>query len=150
MFLTPMYAVPLGLKAGRTVWEQRHNSMIWECEKYLIEIKPKFQHDTCSVPRLPLIYAKWGDRAHHEGGLHDYTYRKDCLIYVKAEKRWVVGMPRPEADALFCKAILLRGYDKDIAYPMWLAVRLAGWPHYQKLSVYHKFPLDVIFPEALR
>jgi len=53
------------------------------------------------------------------------------------------------AYALFCKAILLRGYDKDIAYPMWLSVRLAGWPHYQKLSVYHKFPLDVIFPEAL-
>lgn len=149
MFLTPMCAVPLGLKAGRTVWEQRHNSMIWECEKYFIEIKPKFQHDTCSVPRLPLIYAKWGDRAHHEGGLHDYTYRKDCLIYIKAEKRWVVGMPRAEADALFCKAILVRGYGKDIAYPMWAAVRLGGWPHYQKLTVEHKFALDIIFPEAL-
>jgi len=33
--------------------------------------------------------------------------------------------------------------------PMWLSVRLAGWPHYQKLTIDHKFSLDVIFPEAL-
>jgi|LSQX01.2.fsa_nt_gb hypothetical protein len=149
MFISPMCEVPIGLKDGRTVWEHRHSSMMWDCEKYFIEIKPGFQHDACSVPRLPFVYAKWGDRAHSEGSLHDYTYRKDCLIYIKAEKRWVVGMPRAEADALFCRAILSRGYGGDIAYPMWVAVRVGGWPHYQKHSVDHRFQLDIIFPEAV-
>lgn len=148
MFISPMCAVPLGLKDGRTVWEQRHGSMIWECDKYHIAIPDGFQCDFCSVPRLPFIYSKWGDKAHHEGTLHDYCYRADCEIYDKVLKRWVIGMPRAEADALFCKAILLRGYGKDIAYPMWLAVRLGGWPHYQKNKVDHQFKLDVVFEEA--
>lgn len=148
MFISPMCAVPLGLKDGRTVWEQRHNPLIWDCDQYRIEIMAGVQSDFCSVPRLPVVYSIWGDKAHHEGMLHDYTYRKDCQVYVKSNKAWVTGMPRDAADALFRKAILSRGYSRAIAYPMWLAVRAAGWPHYGKLSVNHVFELKVAFPEA--
>jgi len=149
MFISPMCATPIGIsKDNSVIWEQRHNRLKWDCDKYYIEIPERFQCDFCSVPRLPLIYAKWGDRAHHEGMLHDYVYRKDCQIYLKSEKAWVVGMPRPEGDALFCNAMIIRGYGKDIAYPMWLGVRLGGWPHYQQRLVGYKHELKIVYPEA--
>ena len=45
----------------------------------LIEVPAGFNTDFASVPRLPLIYAVWGDRAHREAVLHDYLYRIDAI-----------------------------------------------------------------------
>lgn len=149
MFISPLSATPIGISTDDSViWEQRHNRLKWDCSKYYIEIAERFQCDFCSVPRLPFIYAKWGDKAHHEGMLHDYVYRKDCRIYLKADGRWVVGMPRDAADTLFRDAILIRGYGWSIAYPMWLGVRFGGWPHYQKRSVNYKHDLKIAYPDA--
>jgi hypothetical protein len=149
MFIKPMCVVPVGRdESDKTIWEQRYNEMAWEDEKIIILIQPGFQTDFCSVPRIPWVYAKYGDRAHHEGELHDYTYRKDCRIFLKNEGRWQIGMSRDEADDLFLRAMLSRGHGKHIAYPMWIAVRSLGWLHYGKLSITHKFKLSVTFPEA--
>lgn len=150
MFITALNTTPLGVSLDdRVIWEQRHNPLIWEDEDYIIEIKIRFQSDFASVPRLPLIYAWWGDRAHHEAALHDYNYRKDCRYRDKRLGKWVIGMPRPQADALFRKSILIRGYGGNIAYPMWAGVRLGGWTAYQKLTVDHQFQLKIIYPESL-
>lgn len=149
MFTKSMCVVPIGRdKSDTTIWEQRHNEMVWEDEKIIVLIQPGFQTDFCSVVRLPWIYSLYGDRAHHEGELHDYTYRKDCRIFIKAEGRWQIGMPRPEGDDLFLRSMLSRGQSKGIAYPMWAAVRTLGWLHYGKLTITHKFKLAVTFPEA--
>ena len=75
MFISPMCAVPLGLKDGRTVWETTHGSMIWECDKYHIEIPDGFQCDFCFRSPLAVHLSKWAI-AHHEGTLHDYFYRR--------------------------------------------------------------------------
>jgi len=66
-----------------------------------------FETDFASVPRIPLIYSMWGDRAHREAVLHDYLFRSDSLpetsfdvaneVFLEAmaacDKSWLVRYP---------------------------------------------------------
>ncbi len=81
-----------------------------------------FYTDFASVPRLPIFYTLWGDRAHREAVLHDYLYRIDSIPIVT----------KSEADSIFREAMKSTGKPWYIRYPMYLGVKIGG------LSSYHK------------
>lgn len=96
--------------------------------KCLVTVPTGFETDLASVPRLPFIYTLWGGKAHREGVLHDYLYRKDA----------VPGVPRRDADRVFLEAMELRGKPRRVRYPMYLGVRIGGWTAYHKHLVADK------------
>jgi len=69
-----------------------------------------FSCDFASVPRIPVIYALYGNRAHRPAVLHDY------LLHSKEVTRRV-------ADDLFYEAMLSVGMSERHANAMHLAVR---------------------------
>ena len=77
-------------------------------------IVPKgFITDFASVPRVPVIYFAFGDRAHHESVLHDALYKTGTVS-------------RKMADAVFLEAMKARGKKWWIRTGMWWGVRLGG------------------------
>lgn len=66
--------------------------------------------DFCSVPRFPLIYAKYGNRAHKAGAMHDAALAQ--------------GMDRTHAAALFLEVLHVEGIPEEDCEAMWLAVRI--------------------------
>lgn len=91
----------------------------------LIAVPAGFQTDFASVPRLPIIYEMWGDRAHREAVIHDYLYRKDSIPVVD----------RAIADSVFKEAMKSTGKPWRIWWWMWMGVRAGGWTAYHKLKV---------------
>lgn len=81
-----------------------------------------FQSDEASVPRLPIIYTLYGDKAHREGVLHDMLYRIDCP--------W--NLSREPADLIFFEAMTSRGKPAYIRYAMYAGVRVGGWASFKK------------------
>ena len=94
-------------------------------EQPQVAIQVGFETDLASVPRIPFIYALWGGRAHKEGVLHDYLYRKDAVPCV----------PRSVVDRVFLEAMEVRGKPRRVRYPMYLGVRIGGWTAYHKRLV---------------
>ena len=45
----------------------------------LITVPAGFETDFASVPRVPIAYTLFGDRAHRESVVHDYLYRIDAV-----------------------------------------------------------------------
>lgn len=90
-----------------------------------IIIPAGFETDFASVPRVPIAYQLWGNRAHREATLHDYLYRKDAVPDVTCAL----------ANEIFFEAMGATGKPKYIQYPMWWGVVLGGWPYYKKRSV---------------
>jgi len=93
--------------------------------KLLVTVPTGFETDLASVPRLPFTYWLWGGRAHREGVLHDYLYRKDSVPVVK----------RSVADRVFLEAMKLRGKPRRVRWPMYSGVRIGGWTAYHKKFV---------------
>ena len=81
-----------------------------------IVVPTGFQTDFASVPRLPLVYRAWGDRAHREAVIHDYLYRTDSIPAVSREI----------ANQVFLEAMKSRGVPVWIRYPMYHGVCLGG------------------------
>jgi len=85
--------------------------LIYEANDGTIYTVPTgFSCDFASVPRIPVIYALYGNRAHRPAVLHDY------LLYSKEVTRRV-------ADDLFYEAMLSIGMSERHANAMHLAVR---------------------------
>ena len=87
-----------------------------------IEVKQGFQMDFASVPRLPLVYDLFGDRAHFESVLHDWLYTKDAMPDVTYS----------QANKVFLEAMKVRGKPFYIRYPMYYAVCAGGWTAWHK------------------
>lgn len=87
-----------------------------------------FETDFASVPRVPLIYSAWGDRAHREAVLHDYLYRIDSKPTVTYS----------QANEVFLEAMKSTGKPWYIAYGMYWGVVLGGWGSYHKKRVKDK------------
>ncbi len=81
-----------------------------------ITVPAGFKTDLASVPRLPMIYAMWGDRVHREAVLHDYLYRAGAFPSVTFEM----------ANQIFFEAMTSRGVSAWIRYPMYWAVSMFG------------------------
>lgn len=91
----------------------------------LIEVPVGFETDFASVPRVPIFFTLFGDRAHREAVLHDYLYRIDSVPTVE----------RSQADEVFLEAMKNRGKGFSVRYAMYWGVRLGGWTAYHKKRV---------------
>jgi len=93
-----------------------------------IEVPAGFETDFASVPRVPIFYALFGDRAHRESVIHDYLYRIDAFPEAS----------RSQADDVFFEAMIERGKGFFVCYSMYWGVRLGGWTAYHKRKVADK------------
>ena len=93
--------------------------------KATIRVPEGFYTDLVSVPRVPVIYTLWGNRAHHEAVLHDYLYRID------AEP----GASYDEANNVFLEAMKERGKSWYISRFMYWGVCIGGRGSYHKRKV---------------
>jgi len=90
-----------------------------------IEVPSRFETDFASVPRLPVIYLLWGDRAHREAVLHDYLYRMDSIPLVSFST----------ANKVFLEAMKIREKNWFVRWPMFLGVKFGGHSSYHKRKV---------------
>ena len=89
---------------------------------YEIKVPIGFVTDFASVPRLPIIYSLFGDRAHHEAVIHDYLYKTG-----KVNKEL--------ADKVFLEAMKCRDKNWSIRYPMYWGVKFGAskaWNDHRK------------------
>ncbi len=111
---------------GRREWELLsplgYRSDLLDCT---ILVPTGFQTDFASVPRIPVIFTLWGDRAHREAVIHDYLYRMDSEPVVS----------RKEADRVFLEAMKARGKPRYISQAMYRGVRVGGWAAFHKRTV---------------
>lgn len=84
----------------------------------VIKIGKGFVSDGASVPRLPIAYWLYGDRAHHESVLHDWGYQTHL---------WSKYI----CDKLFLEAMIARAKPWYIHIPMYWAVKLGGRKSYR-------------------
>ena len=83
-----------------------------------------FITDFASVPRIPLIFDMFGDRADLAATLHDWLYTADPTTKLH---------PVPDrltADNLLREACLAQGVDKFVADALYEGVRVGGASHW--------------------
>lgn len=89
----------------------------WTYKQWVV--KAGFECDLDSVPAVPWIFAFFKGRTKISALLHDWLYG------LKSEG---LKLSRKEVDDLFLEMMLKEeGVAKRWAYPIWAAVRLAGW-----------------------
>ena len=93
----------------------RYQSKIY---KGTIEIPAGFVTDFASVPRVPVAYTLFGDRAHRESVIHDFLYT-----------RHLVG--KAKADRIFLEAMKVRKKSVFVRWAMYLGVMLGGGSAYK-------------------
>lgn len=131
-FLNLLNAIEIGECNGKIIWKL-HESLIYLSDTHgEIIIPEQFETDLASVPRIPIVYMLWGDRAHREAVLHDYLYRIDAIP----------SLSRTNCDAMFREAMISRNQPSYIYNPMWTGVRVGGWRAYHRIKVMDKFKLD--------
>ena len=91
-------------------------------------IVPKgFITDFASVPRVPVAYMLFGDRAHHESVIHDFFYQVHITTRAKADK-------------VFLEAMKARGKKRWIRVAMYWGVAIGGRGSYKSGPArYQKF-----------
>ena len=87
-----------------------------------------FETDFASVPRVPIFYEAWGDRAHRESVLHDYLYRIDSKPVCTYS----------QANSVFLEAMKSTGKSWWIRWGMYMGVVAGGWTAYHKKRVKDK------------
>jgi hypothetical protein len=87
-----------------------------------------FETDFASVPRVPVVYTLYGDRAHREAVIHDYLYRVDSVPVVSFSM----------ANRVFLEAMKARGKPWHVRYPMYVGVCIGGCSSYHKRKVHDK------------
>ncbi|OPY90583.1 MAG: hypothetical protein A4E73_02427 [Syntrophaceae bacterium PtaU1.Bin231] len=129
LFVTDLCLREVGEKAGRSVYALVQPLIYVARSGDRVVVPEGFQTDLASVPRVPVVWLLWGDRAHREAVLHDYLYRTDAVP--------TVGFMG--ANRLFLEAMKARGVPRYIRWPMFLGVVLGGIFSYHKLPVSHRF-----------
>lgn len=84
----------------------------------IIEVPKGFVTDFASVPRVPIAYAMFGDRAHREAVCHDFLYQKH-----------LVG--KAKADRIFLEAMKVRKKSAFVRWAMYLGVMIGGGGAYK-------------------
>lgn len=78
-----------------------------------ITVPKGFVSDRASVPRVPVIYMAFGDRAHREAVVHDYLYQTHVVN-------------KSTADRIFLEAMRARKKKGWIRWGMYLGVVMGG------------------------
>ena len=95
-------------------------------------IIPKgFVTDFASVPRIPIIYMLFGDRAHHESVPHDFLYQTHQADVYTNESVAKVCVSKSMADKVFLEAMKARGKSNFIAKFMYFGVLIGGYSSYK-------------------
>jgi hypothetical protein len=128
-FITDLEMKEIGEMNGRSVYVLLSALVYFSEMGKRYTVPAGFQSDLASVPRLPVLYGIWGDRAHREALLHDFLYRKDSDPVVSFG----------EANGLFLEAMGSRGVKTFIRFPMYAGVALGGIFSYHKLKTGHQF-----------
>ena len=121
-FLTRLVIEQITDKIFELVEPLVYESDLLECT---ITVPIGFQSDGASVPRVPIAYMLFGDRAHHESVLHDYLYRRDSVPEVAFST----------ANEVFLEAMKVRGKSWYIRWPMYFGVKFGGFASYHKRKV---------------
>jgi hypothetical protein len=87
--------------------------------KGIIEVPEGFETDLASVPRVPIAYTAFGNRAHREAVVHDYLYQKH-----------LVG--KAKADRIFLEAMKVRKKPLWVRWSMYMGVVLGGGSAYKE------------------
>jgi hypothetical protein len=121
-FLTELDA---RLKDDDKVWIM-DDPLVYESDIIGAVTVPKgFETDFASVPRLPVIYTLFGDRAHRESVIHDYLYRIESIPEATKE----------QADLVFLEAMECRGKSWFIRKCMYWGVCVGSASYYHKKKV---------------
>ena len=72
-FLCALIIEDIGTNNGKTIFRLQKPLVYLDGER-TIRVPSGFETDLASVPRLPIVYDLWGNRAHREAVLHDYLY----------------------------------------------------------------------------
>lgn len=94
----------------------------------LVAVPAGFQTDFASVPRIPIVYSLFGDRAHRESVVHDFLYRIDSKPQATFK----------EANKAFLEAMECRGKSWFVRRAMYAGVCVGGRRSYHKRLVYAK------------
>jgi hypothetical protein len=160
---TRLCADELGLYEGRTVHKLTRN-LVWLHGRKVGVLPYDMESDLASVPRMPIIFLLWGDRAHRESYFHDGCYRSDFCIYVfrteeEAEAFAVAAheartfipdapnaelhpVPKEDADWYFREAMIGQGQPYYIYQPMYLGVRCGGASSYHRMHLMDNFQIE--------
>lgn len=90
-----------------------------------VTVSAGFETDLASVPRIPIIYSMWGDRAHREAVIHDYLFRIGSVPEVSFSV----------ANRVFLEAMDVRAKRWYIRYPMYWAVCFGAKDFFHKRKV---------------
>jgi hypothetical protein len=122
-------------KDGRALWRLTEPLLYFSPSLNLwLMVLEEFITNYASVPRLPFIYAMYGDIVYEEPGFHDQGYTIHGLIVVTLDEDGnIIGEPelrpatREQIDDLFLEAILLNpAIEPEKAHAMHLGVRIGG------------------------
>ena len=125
------------LKDDDTVWVI-DSPLVYQSDLLgLITVPKGFETDFSSVPRLPIVYSLYGDKAHREGVVHDLLYRKDAITCVKFkdDENSVHDITLSEANNVYYEAMKCRNKSWLVRHGMFWGVVLGGWLHFQKKNV---------------
>ena len=113
------------MEGSDKVWKL-NSPLIFESKFINRIIVPKsFYTDLSSVPRIPIVYVVWGNKAHREGILHDYLYRKNVWPDVSFSL----------ANRIFLEALKSRGKPFYIRWPLYFGVCIGGYLSYKKKDI---------------
>ena len=114
------------LKQGSDIVRVMTGHLIYDSDLVgKILIKTGFETDYASVPRIPVIYALWGNRAHRGATIHDFLFRIDSVPNVS----WMM------ANRVFLEVMKVRGKPWYIRYPMFWGVCAGSYGCYHKRLV---------------
>lgn len=101
--------------------------LIYESDllKCTITVPIGFQSDGASVPRVPIAYMLFGDRAHHEAVIHDFLYRMDSIPLATYD----------QANDVFFEAMVCRGKGFFVRRFIYWGVCIGGFTSYHKKAV---------------
>jgi hypothetical protein len=121
-FKTELLTKEISDKVDELIGELIYQSDLLGCN---VVMPVGFQSDGSSVPRVPIIYEMWGNRAHKGGFLHDYLFRSDSVPVVS----WMI------ANRLFLEAMKAAGHARYIRWPMFWGVCIGSCLCYHKKKV---------------
>lgn len=96
-----------------------------------IEVPAEFHTDFASVPRVPIVYLLWGNRAHREATIHDWLFRQKAW----PECTWM------QANQVFREAMIATGKSWWIREPMYVGVVIGSYPSWKKRMWNDRFPV---------
>ena len=106
---------------GRGTWRLTADLIYQSDIGGLITVPAGFVTDFASVPRIPIIFDAFGDKASEAATVHDAIYAPDFHHF---------GMSRETADAILREATLAPAHSELLADALWGGVRLAGESHW--------------------